>query len=196
MSRRQFLAKLAAATGAAAFMSVAGPAIDKAYPAGPCSGHLSDIEHFVLLMQENRSFDSYFGTLSGVNGFDGASPAFQQKGGNPATQAKDPSGITVPYRFDTTRGPLLDDECVNDPVRRIATPGCDRRSWSGCTTSSGRWRPGWSRAARYRNHPETAPGPQRCRRPRPRSARTASRWSMRHTAICSRGHGIRGRSGR
>ncbi|VBA41639.1 Phospholipase C 1 [Mycobacterium attenuatum] len=116
MSRRQFLAKLAAATSAGAFMSVAGPLIEKAYAAGPCAGHLTDIEHFVLLMQENRSFDSYFGTLSGVNGFDSGSPAFQQKGWNPAKQAKDPAGITIPFRFDTTRGPLLDGECVNDPI--------------------------------------------------------------------------------
>lgn len=61
----------------------AGPVIEKAYGAGPCSGHLSDIEHFVFLLQENRSFDHYFGTLSGVNGFNTPSPAFQQKGWNP-----------------------------------------------------------------------------------------------------------------
>jgi phospholipase C len=30
---------------------------------------LNDIEHVVILMQENRSFDHYFGTLSGVRGF-------------------------------------------------------------------------------------------------------------------------------
>ena len=30
---------------------------------------LSDIRHIVILMQENRSFDHYFGTLSGVRGF-------------------------------------------------------------------------------------------------------------------------------
>jgi phospholipase C len=33
------------------------------------SGSLRDIEHVVILMQENRSFDHYFGTLSGVRGF-------------------------------------------------------------------------------------------------------------------------------
>ena len=32
-------------------------------------GQLKDIEHVVLLMQENRSFDHYYGTLSGVRGF-------------------------------------------------------------------------------------------------------------------------------
>ncbi|BBZ39501.1 phospholipase C [Mycobacterium conspicuum] len=114
VSRREFLAR-AAAGGAGALLSLAGPVIEKAYGAGPCSGHLSDIEHFVFLMQENRSFDHYFGTLSGTNGFNTASPLFQQAGWNPKTQTLDPSGVTLPYRFDTTRGPLLNGECVNDP---------------------------------------------------------------------------------
>lgn len=30
---------------------------------------LEDIEHVVFFMQENRSWDSYFGTLKGVRGF-------------------------------------------------------------------------------------------------------------------------------
>jgi len=35
----------------------------------PARGSLSDIKHVVFLMQENRSFDHYFGTLAGVRGF-------------------------------------------------------------------------------------------------------------------------------
>lgn len=98
-------------------MSLAGPIIEKAYGAGPCPGHLTDIEHIVLLMQENRSFDHYFGTLSDTRGFDDTTPpvVFAQSGWNPMTQAVDPAGVTLPYRFDTTRGPLVAGECVNDP---------------------------------------------------------------------------------
>jgi phospholipase C len=33
------------------------------------AGTLSDIKHVVVLMQENRSFDHYFGTMPGVRGF-------------------------------------------------------------------------------------------------------------------------------
>ena len=33
-------------------------------------GSARDIKHVVVLMQENRSFDHYFGTLAGVRGFD------------------------------------------------------------------------------------------------------------------------------
>jgi phospholipase C len=105
----------AAAGSTGALLSMAGPVIEKAYGAGPCSGHLNDIEHFVLFMQENRSFDHYFGTLSGTNGFDSGSPLFAQKGWDPQTRKLDPAGVTLPYRFDTTRGPLHDGECLNDP---------------------------------------------------------------------------------
>ncbi|HEY3725920.1 MAG TPA: alkaline phosphatase family protein [Solirubrobacteraceae bacterium] len=38
--------------------------------AAPAKGSLKDIEHVIFLIQENRSFDHYFGTLSGVRGFD------------------------------------------------------------------------------------------------------------------------------
>jgi phospholipase C len=69
MSSRDFLAKLSGAGGAAFLMDWAAPVIEKAYGAGPCSGHLADIQHIVLLMQENRSFDHYFGTLSSTRGF-------------------------------------------------------------------------------------------------------------------------------
>jgi phospholipase C len=37
--------------------------------AGPRCGGLDDIEHVVILIQENRSFDHYFGTYPGVAGF-------------------------------------------------------------------------------------------------------------------------------
>ncbi|KAJ5091273.1 hypothetical protein NUU61_006143 [Penicillium alfredii] len=33
------------------------------------AGSLKDIEHVVIFMQENRSWDSYFGTMAGVRGF-------------------------------------------------------------------------------------------------------------------------------
>ena len=41
-------------------------------------------------------FDHYFGTLSGTNGFNTASPIFQQAGWIPKTQTVDPSGVTLP----------------------------------------------------------------------------------------------------
>ncbi len=60
--------------GAALGMGLASAGIDQllasAAVASPKHGTLKDIEHVVILIQENRSFDHYFGTLSGVRGFD------------------------------------------------------------------------------------------------------------------------------
>ena len=33
------------------------------------TGTIRDVEHVVILMQENRSFDHYFGEMNGVRGF-------------------------------------------------------------------------------------------------------------------------------
>src|SRR5262249_48676651 len=41
---------------------------------------LKDVEHIVVLMQENRSFDHYFGSLRGVRGFGDPHPALQPSG--------------------------------------------------------------------------------------------------------------------
>lgn len=49
----------------------AAPAIAKAagIDARVGTGTIRDVEHVVILMQENRSFDHYFGALNGVRGF-------------------------------------------------------------------------------------------------------------------------------
>ena len=41
---------------------------------------ISDIEHIVVLMQENRAFDHYFGSLRGVRGFGDPHPVIQPSG--------------------------------------------------------------------------------------------------------------------
>ena len=40
-----------------------------AIPAHRATRSLKDVEHIVFLMQENRSFDHYFGVMRGVRGF-------------------------------------------------------------------------------------------------------------------------------
>lgn len=69
--RRQFL-KLAANTAGAAVAAASLPAcVRRALQIPPAirTGTIRDVEHIVILMQENRSFDHYFGTLRGVRGF-------------------------------------------------------------------------------------------------------------------------------
>ena len=67
VNRRRFL-QLAGATSA--FTALSG-SIERAaaLPANHRTGSIEDVEHIVVLMQENRSFDHYFGTLRGVRGF-------------------------------------------------------------------------------------------------------------------------------
>lgn len=71
MSRRDFLRTLAQAGGASAVLASFPPAIQRALalPANQRTRSLLDVEHIVVLTQENRSFDHYFGTLEGVRGF-------------------------------------------------------------------------------------------------------------------------------
>ena len=45
-----------------------------AIPAHYATGTIKDVEHVVILMQENRSFDHYFGSMRGVRGFNDPRP--------------------------------------------------------------------------------------------------------------------------
>ncbi|MCC6827592.1 MAG: phospholipase C, phosphocholine-specific [Novosphingobium sp.] len=66
-TRRDFL-KAAAVAGAAGSIP-ASIARALAIPARRATGTIKDVRHVVILMQENRSFDHYFGTMRGVRGF-------------------------------------------------------------------------------------------------------------------------------
>lgn len=68
LTRRDLLKVGAAAGGAAAGFSALDPNLMEALAWGPRCGQLKDIEHFVIFMNENRSFDHYFGTYRGVRG--------------------------------------------------------------------------------------------------------------------------------
>ena len=67
IDRRTFLQRLA---GAGAFAALP-ESIKRALAIEPnvVTGTIQDVQHIVILMQENRSFDHYFGTLRGVRGF-------------------------------------------------------------------------------------------------------------------------------
>jgi phospholipase C len=69
LDRRRFLQAGAVGAAGVGLSSRAGRLIDTALTRSSGGSSLSDIKHVVILMQENRSFDHYFGTLSGVRGF-------------------------------------------------------------------------------------------------------------------------------
>ena len=95
--RRSFLQLLGAGAFAGSFTASIKRAL--AIPAHNRTGTIADIEHVVFLMQENRSFDHYFGTLRGVRGF--ADPrAVRLPSGDPVW--KQPNGATPLLPFHPT----------------------------------------------------------------------------------------------
>ncbi|HET6708266.1 phosphocholine-specific phospholipase C [Amycolatopsis sp.] len=78
VNRRRFL-QLAGGTAA---LSALSTSIARAaeIPAYHRTGTVRDVEHIVVLMQENRSFDHYFGTLRGVRGFGDPRPVTRPDG--------------------------------------------------------------------------------------------------------------------
>ncbi len=104
LTRRRLLGSAAAVGGLAAADLALPTNVRKALAATPPKrGRLKDIEHVVLLMQENRSFDHYFGTLSGVRGFNDPH-AMRLPGGRSVFHQPDPAnpdGYLLPYRLNT-----------------------------------------------------------------------------------------------
>ncbi|WP_428717810.1 phosphocholine-specific phospholipase C [Undibacterium curvum] len=97
-SRRKFLT--AAAAGIASmptFAEAIGRAL--AIPANSKTKSIRDLEHIVILMQENRSFDSYFGTLPGVRGYNDPR-AITLPSGKPVWYQPNGNSYTLPYHFD------------------------------------------------------------------------------------------------
>ncbi|MEU4213363.1 phosphocholine-specific phospholipase C [Streptomyces sp. NPDC026206] len=96
-NRRRFLRIAGATAGFAALSDSIGRAA--AIPARRRSGTIKDVEHIVVLMQENRSFDHYFGSLKGVRGFGDPRPV-TLPGGKPVWHQPDGSKEVLPFRPD------------------------------------------------------------------------------------------------
>ena len=77
--RREFLQLMGLGSAAAMLNSSIAKALS--IPANFKTGTINDVEHIVILMQENNSFDEVFGTLRGVRGFSDPR-AVKQKNGN------------------------------------------------------------------------------------------------------------------
>ncbi|PHM62614.1 phosphocholine-specific phospholipase C [Xenorhabdus ishibashii] len=74
-----------------------------AIPANNRTGTINDVEHVVILMQENRSFDHYFGTLPGVRGFSDRITIPLPDGRNIWQQQGD-GRLVLPYYLDSRCG--------------------------------------------------------------------------------------------
>ena len=96
--RRRFLQLLGAGGGVAAFTAPFTASIKRALaiPANHRTETIADVEHIVFLMQENRSFDHYFGTLRGVRGF-GDPRAVTLPSGAPVWNQPNGAGAVLPF---------------------------------------------------------------------------------------------------
>ncbi|ANW21555.1 phosphocholine-specific phospholipase C [Streptomyces clavuligerus] len=97
VNRRRFLQIAGATAGHAALSSSVERAA--ALPANRRHGTIEDVEHIVVLMQENRSFDHYFGALRGVRGFGDPRPYILDSGMSVWHQS-DGAREVLPYRPD------------------------------------------------------------------------------------------------
>ncbi|MCI2420485.1 phospholipase C, phosphocholine-specific [Saccharopolyspora sp. K220] len=134
VSRRRVLAGAAGVVGGAAAASLLPPSLHRAMAQPAPVGGLDSVGHVVVLMQENRSFDHYFGTLRGVRGFGDRQP-LRQPDGRSAFEQPTPGGAVLP--FSLRQGA----ERAGRPVSDIQYLGALDHSWEG----SGRaWARGWN----------------------------------------------------
>lgn len=104
VTRRRFLTGAGTLAGGLGLTMLPG-SLQRALAApAPELRSLEQIEHVVLLMLENRSFDHYYGTLSGVRGFDDPQAITLPGGGSVFDQPApgSPGGYEPPFHLDTT----------------------------------------------------------------------------------------------
>lgn len=120
LDRRKFI-KLSATAGLAG--SLWPPLVQKALAveANNTTRSIKDVEHIVILMQENRSFDHYFGTMKGVRGFGDRFP-IPLESGQRAFYQSDGHRIVPPYRADrkTSNAALIKGTPHNFPDMQAA----------------------------------------------------------------------------
>ena len=154
ITRRTFLGGAAAVTGAA----VLGAGLPTPAGANPQHGKpprrrphgdLRDIGHVVIVMQENRSFDHYFGSLRGVRGFADRS-TIRLPGGQPVWQQPTGPPFAPPDPDDPTQYPW---KLSAEPVDGYPADHRPPDSWTGAqgyggtahgwTDQHGAWFGGW-----------------------------------------------------
>lgn len=97
-NRRDFLKAVGVLGAAASFPTSISRAL--ALPARRVTGTIQDVKHIVVLMQENRSFDHYFGTMRGVRGF-GDRHTVPLPGGRSVWEQSNGARVLPPFWLDT-----------------------------------------------------------------------------------------------
>jgi phospholipase C len=133
-SRRRFLEGAAVATAIAAAGSLLPPSVQAAMAQPVRPGGLKAIKHVIVVMQENRSFDHYFGSLRGVRGFGDRSALGLPSGKSVFEQPTITGGTVLPFSLRTAA------ELAGRPASDIQYLGALDHSWTGTTTA---WANGW-----------------------------------------------------
>ncbi|MBP0457141.1 phosphocholine-specific phospholipase C [Streptomyces montanisoli] len=126
LTRRKFVALSAGAAGAvvAGASAVGAGTAAAAETARSTAGDLTAAKHIVIVMQENRGFDHYFGTLKGVRGFADRS-AIRIAGGHSVFNQPNGSGRQYPWQFSATS-----PSGGADPERMAQCSGDLAHGWS------------------------------------------------------------------
>lgn len=105
-SKRGFLRASLGTTAALTALSTLPLSIRRALAieANNATGTIQDVKHVVLLMLENRAFDSYFGTFKGVRGYGDRFPIPLPNGGNVFYQTGSNGQTETPYHLDSSKG--------------------------------------------------------------------------------------------
>lgn len=83
-----------------------------ALPAHRRAGTIEDVQHIVVFMQENRSFDHYLGHLRGVRGYNDRHPVLRADGRPVWSQTRQKSDAPIlPFRLNAQKSSA---ECVLD----------------------------------------------------------------------------------
>lgn len=136
---RRFLLQLGAATAAGSLLPAS---FQRVMAAPPPDGGLDSVGHVVIFMQENRSFDHYFGTMKGVRGF-GDTTALRRRSGT-GTVLEQPRGTDPMLADQPTVLPFLARDAVNLNNKNIEYLASLPHSWGdGAAAVARGWYDQW-----------------------------------------------------
>lgn len=135
LSRRALLRMGAAAVELAAGQSLLPPSLHTAMAQPMRPGGFKAIEHVVVVMQENRSFDHYYGRLRGVRGYGDRNPLRLQSGRSIFEQPDPRGGDVLPFSLREAAERASRD---NDDIQYL---GNLDHSFNGSTWA---WSQGWN----------------------------------------------------
>ncbi len=133
-TRRSVLKAGGLTAGAAVAGSLLPPSVHRAMAQPAPKGGLAALRHAIFLMQENRSFDHYYGTLRGVRGYGDPSPLRRRTGSDVLHQPRSGGADVPPFSLreaaaDAGRAPT-DIQYLGDLPH-------------GFTDATGAWADGW-----------------------------------------------------